>query len=119
MAQEKSVDSWLADLAPDLREVAGALRQLVLETDTSLVESIKWGNPVYSTKGNVCYLAATKAYVSLGFFNGAALPDPEARMEGTGKKMRHVRVRSVGEILREQFVSWIGESVALNESSSR
>ena len=119
MAQEKSVDSWQAVLKPELREIAGALRQLILVADTSLAESIKWGNPVFSKKGNVCYLAATKAYVSLGFFNGAALFDPGARMEGTGKKMRHVKVKKVDDILRERFAAWIGESVALNESSAR
>ena len=119
MTQENGVDSWLAALKPELREIAGTLRQLILETDSSLAESIKWGNPVYSKKGNVCYLAAAKAYVSLGFFNGAALSDPEARMEGTGKKMRHVKVKKVDDIAREQVAAWIGESVALNESSAR
>ena len=33
--------------------------------------------------------------VNLGFYRGVELPDPEALLEGTGARMRHVKVRSV------------------------
>ena len=68
-----------------------------------LKESIKWGNPVYEKNGRVCYLAATEAYVSLGFFYGAALTDPGGRIEGTGVKMRHIKVRTLADIHADQF----------------
>ena len=119
MAADKTIDSWLAALDPSLRSMAEALRQLILESDPDLSESIKWGNPVYEKHGKVCYLASTKAYVSLGFFNGAALTDPEGfpkgLIEGTGKKMRHVKVRSLEDIRNELFSSWVREAVALNQ----
>ena len=53
---------------------------LTFRTNTiypELTNSIKWGNPAYEKQGLVWYLAATKGYDSLGFFNGAALADPE------------------------------------------
>ena len=31
------------------------------------------------------------AYVNVGFFHGAALDDPAGLLEGTGKRMRHVK----------------------------
>ena len=34
-------------------------------------------------------------HVNLGFYYGAALEDPEGLLEGTGKKLRHVKVRDV------------------------
>jgi hypothetical protein len=39
------------------------------------------------------YLAPQRAWFNLGFFHGALLPDPLGLVEGTGAKMRHVKVR--------------------------
>ena len=114
MTTEKPIDSWIAALEPTLRSVADGLRRVILDSCPDLVESIKWGNPAYEKGGLVCYLAATKAYVSLGFFNGAALTDSEGIIEGTGKKMRHVKVRNLGDIPDAQFSSWVQEAVELN-----
>ena len=118
MATKKTVGTWVSDLDPAVRPIAEALRQLILNAVPDLSEAIKWGNPVYEKKERVCYLAATKAYVNLGFFNGASLIDQENRIEGTGEKMRHVKVRSIGDIQPDQYASWLREAVALNESGS-
>jgi hypothetical protein len=39
------------------------------------------------------YVNAFRAHVNVGFFHGAALPDPAGLLEGTGKFMRHVKLR--------------------------
>ena len=39
------------------------------------------------------YVNAFKAHVNVGFFHGAELPDPTRLLEGTGKYMRHVKLR--------------------------
>ncbi len=39
------------------------------------------------------YVGAFRAHVNVGFFQGAALPDPEGLLEGTGKSMRHVKIK--------------------------
>jgi hypothetical protein len=39
------------------------------------------------------YVGAFKAHVNVGFFHGSALPDATGLLEGTGKHMRHVKVR--------------------------
>lgn len=41
---------------------------------------------------------AFKAHVNVGFFLGAHLADPAGLLEGTGKRMRHVKVRPGAEI---------------------
>ena len=114
MTTQKTPESWVSALEEPLRQIAEALRRLILHADPELKESIKWGNPVYQKGGLVCYLAATKAYVSLGFFNGASLSDPDQLIEGTGKKMRHVKCRHVGEVCSRQFTAWVKEAVPLN-----
>ncbi len=44
------------------------------------------------------YVNAFKAHVNVGFFRGAELPDPNGLLEGTGKFMRHVKLRPEGEV---------------------
>jgi hypothetical protein len=39
------------------------------------------------------YVNVFTSHVNVGFFHGAALPDPAGLMQGTGKFMRHVKLR--------------------------
>jgi hypothetical protein len=43
------------------------------------------------------YVNVFKAHVNVGFFHGADLPDPAGLLEGTGRRMRHVKVRPGAE----------------------
>ena len=45
-----------------------------------------------------CYISAQKDDVNLGFYYGAELPDPEELLQGTGKLLRHVKVRDAKAI---------------------
>jgi hypothetical protein len=38
------------------------------------------------------YVGSFKAHVNVGFFHGAALPDPAHLLQGSGKFMRHVKL---------------------------
>ena len=44
------------------------------------------------------YVNAFKDHVNVGFFRGAELHDPNGLLEGTGRFMRHVKLRSGQEI---------------------
>ena len=39
------------------------------------------------------YVGAFSAHVNVGFFHGASLADPAGLLEGSGKRMRHVKLR--------------------------
>ena len=39
------------------------------------------------------YVGVFRAHINVGFFHGAALPDPAGLLQGTGKYMRHVKVK--------------------------
>jgi len=117
MSTKKTVESWMAALDPPVREMAEALRQLVLDADPDLSESIKWGNPVYEKNGKACHLAATGAYAALRFFGGVPLADPDRLLEGRGNKMRHVKIKRMSDIRAGQYAAWVREAVALNQRS--
>jgi hypothetical protein len=44
------------------------------------------------------YVGAFKTHVNVGFFRGAEIEDPESLLEGSGKYMRHVKLRPAAEI---------------------
>jgi hypothetical protein len=44
------------------------------------------------------YVNAFKAHVNVGFFRGAELDDPTGLLEGTGRFMRHVKLRPRQEV---------------------
>ena len=115
MARNKNVDSWISELDPEHRKISGRLRDLILDAEPELKESIKWSNPCYRGKGDIFYIAATDSYVNLGFFGGAALTDTSDRIEVTVKRMRHVKVKALEDINEAQFAAWIGEAVANDE----
>jgi hypothetical protein len=39
-------------------------------------------------------------------------------LEGTGKKMRHVKARHLGDVRSRQFTAWVQETVTLNTEAS-
>ncbi|HXV84219.1 MAG TPA: DUF1801 domain-containing protein [Candidatus Binatia bacterium] len=50
------------------------------------------------TDAAFAYVNAFKAHVNVGFFRGAELEDPMGLLEGTGKYMRHVKLRPDDDI---------------------
>ena len=50
-----------------------------------------WGEKKMSE--SYAYLAPQRSWVNLGFYHGAVLDDPEGIVEGTGARIRHVKVR--------------------------
>ncbi len=43
------------------------------------------------------YVGVFKAHVNVGFFQGNALDDPAGLLQGSGKYMRHVKLRNAGD----------------------
>jgi hypothetical protein len=52
------------------------------------------------------------AHVNVGFFLGAQLADPAGLLEGTGKSMRHVKLRPGDDIDREALAALIQAAYA-------
>ena len=99
MPAKKTFEEWLEGVEPGLRPLAVELRRMFLEAGPDLRELIKWGNPCFERKVRVFYLASQgDRYVTLGLWQGALLPNPEGLIEGTGKRMRHVKIRGAEEL---------------------
>ncbi|MBD1397531.1 DUF1801 domain-containing protein [Pontibacter sp. JH31] len=88
------------------KETLAALRELVHDSVPGLTEDFKWGRPVFRTQNNFAYLKSAKAYVTVGFFNFGKLHDPQNLLEGTGKEMRHIKIKNVSDIDSNLLKEW-------------
>ncbi len=58
------------------------------------------------------YVNAFRAHVNVGFFRGAEIADPEGLLEGTGKFMRHVKLRPEHEVNSDALMKLIETAYA-------
>ncbi|HEU5057764.1 MAG TPA: DUF1801 domain-containing protein [Kofleriaceae bacterium] len=110
----KSVDAYVAGLDGWQAEAAQRLRDVVRSAAPSLVESIKWGQPVYEDNGPVCYFRSSADHITFGFWRGTELDDPDMRLEGDGDRMKHVKIHSADEVTGEALAGWVRQGVDLN-----
>ena len=76
------------------------------------METIKWGWPCYTAGGAcVCGFMTMRDTLNFILFRGAELDDPDGLIEGTGKSMRHVKLRRPADIRPRQFKAFIKQSL--------
>ncbi len=86
------VEAWFAAADP-LRFLARQWWERIRSSGDDILELFHDGGPVASV-GDAPF-AAVKVYsshVSVAFFHGASLSDPVGLLEGSGKRMRHVKL---------------------------
>ncbi|MCC7571937.1 MAG: DUF1801 domain-containing protein [Candidatus Methanofastidiosum sp.] len=108
----KEISEYINSLPEDKKEIVKALRSIILSIDPSLNESLKWKQPVYSKKGDICYIFPTGGHVNLGFYKAMELKDPKKLLEGTGKNMGHIKIRSLDEIDKEYFWELVSDAIS-------
>jgi hypothetical protein len=110
----KNVDEYIESLGGWKTDVAGRIREIVTNVAPEAKESIKWAQPVYELNGPFAYMKAFKNSVNFGFWRGVDLDDPQKLLQGTGEKMRHVKVTGIEDIDNEAFTAYVKQAVRLN-----
>jgi hypothetical protein len=103
----RGLEDWQADLVTRLREI-------IKEAVPGVQESIKWGRPFFDMNGPICYIVAHSKSVNFGFWRGVELQDPQELMEGTGEKMRHIKLQSKEQIDKGAFMEFLKQAEKLN-----
>jgi len=82
-----------------LQKVVRGVRSLVKAAVPGTKITVNsWGIPTFQTKDPFCFYMVGKNHVTLGFHNGTSLDDPEGLLEGTGKNLRHVKLRTMEDL---------------------
>jgi hypothetical protein len=111
---DKTVDGYIEGLEAWKGEIVSRVRQIVLEAAPEAEESIKWAQPVYDSNGPFAYIKAFKNAVNFGFWRGVDLKDPKGVLQGSGEKMRHVKLTSLEEIDTALFADFVRQALELN-----
>lgn len=65
------------------------------------------------------YIMPFRSWVNLGFFQGASLMDPQGLLEGTGTKLRHIKLRTVDDTERPGVRALVEEACAERKAALR
>lgn len=90
----------LAPLLDSLRAQVEDLHPEAVEKASRKEQTVSWGFSGGKMRAAYAYARAFSTHVNLGFFQGVHLPDPERLLKGTGKTLRHVKLRSVEDTKR-------------------
>lgn len=99
--------------------LARQLRELLRSLDPNTTETVRLGDRAATygigprkMKEGYCYIMLQQEWVNLGFYQGGVLDDPAGLLEGTGKKMRHIKVRSAAMLEDENLRQLVRDAVA-------
>ncbi|HEX2142304.1 MAG TPA: DUF1801 domain-containing protein [Candidatus Limnocylindria bacterium] len=103
----ETFEKLVSRFGPDIAELARAARRLVVEFMPGVYEivwpgmqTVGYGTGPKKMTEHFAWLSPYGGHVVLGFYYGAELPDPEGLLEGTGKRMRHLKLRSADDLRR-------------------
>lgn len=97
----KDINAFFTGLPLSVGETAFALREFVHRTVPNSTEQLHAGWKAVSfrqSKHLVCSIVPHTKWVNLQFMQGTTLEDPQRLLEGTGKTVRHVKIRSQADL---------------------
>jgi hypothetical protein len=117
MADE--VARFLEAYRPDIRDLTHQVRALIASIAPDADENLKVGWKVIwygfgpKMPDQFAVVMPTRNHVGLGFAYGRDLPDPKGKLEGTGKRMRHVKLRTGPDVADPAIAALLRAQVAL------
>lgn len=103
--QDADVEFWMGMHADELGKIARHWFAVMRSCGDDVREVLHDGRPTACVgSAAFAYVDAFKAHVNVGFFRGAEIADPDGLLEGTGKLMRHVKLRP-GDTLDSQALA--------------
>src|SRR6516225_5160863 len=85
--RDPAIEVWMHEHSDELGAIAQHWFEVMRDCGDDVRELLHDGHPT------ACVGDAALAYVNVGFFRGAEIADPKGLLEGTGKFMRHVKLR--------------------------
>ncbi len=97
--RDPDIEAWFRDHSDELGAIAKRWFEVLRACGDDVQELLHDGHPTACVADAAfAYVNAFTAHVNVGFFRGAELPDPHGLLEGTGKRMRHVKLRPEAEV---------------------
>ena len=118
-ATQGTFDDLLIGCGPEIQAITKALKSAITARHSDLLE-IVWPRMKIASYGigpkkmseHHVYIAPQKNHVNLGFYHGVALKDPSGLLEGAGKRLRHIKIKSISEAMTKEIASLIEGALA-------
>jgi hypothetical protein len=92
--RDPAIGVWMRDHSGELGAIAERWFRVMRECGDDVRELLHDGHPTVCVgDAAFAYVNSFKAHVNVGFFRGAEISDPQRLLEGTGRFMRHVKLR--------------------------
>jgi len=99
---KKAQTMYMKDENPAMRRVVAGVKKALKELVPGTKEIVNaWGVPTFVAQNPFALYMVGKKHVTFGFLLATSLPDPEGLLEGAGKNIRHVKLRSVEDLEKE------------------
>lgn len=96
---DPAVEAWMKARPPELGAIAQRWFEVMRQRGAEVRELLHDGHPTACIDdAGFAYVNVFTDHVNVGFFRGAEIPDPEHLLEGTGRLMRHVKLRPEREV---------------------
>lgn len=92
--RDPAVEAWFARGRDELSRFAMPWFERMRGCGADVRELVHDGCPTACVEDAAfAYVGTFSAHVNVGFFQGASLADPSGLLQGSGKRMRHVKLR--------------------------
>jgi hypothetical protein len=99
--RNSEVDAWFERYDNPMKEAVQRTREIMLDADLRIAETIKWSTPTFTYRGNLAsFQPRAKQFVSLLFHTGASIPGEHAILEGGGDTARYARLADLDAVER-------------------
>ena len=107
--RDPAIGVWMRDHSGPLGAIAQRWFEVMRNCGDDVRELLHDGHPT-ACVGDAAfgYVNAFTAHVNVGFFRGAEIADPEGLLEGTGRFMRHVKLRPGTDVDAAALMRLIG-----------
>ena len=97
--RDPAIEVWMQEHSGELGLIARRWFEVMRACGDDVRELLHDGHPTACVDDAAFgYVNAFKAHVNVGFFRGAEIADPQNLLEGTGKFMRHVKLKPECEV---------------------
>ena len=118
-------DENLASHTPDVQAAARALDAIIREELPDIVVQYNPGNGLLAfgrsmqMRNLLFALIPHAGWVNLQLADGASLPNPDGLIEGTGKRIRHIKARSEADAARPRVLAAIRSQLEVRPDAQR
>ena len=103
----EQITKYILEAPEAQREVMEIIRLTIHSEVPSVIENFKWGRPVFSTDSDFAYFKISKSHLTFGIFKFERIRDNVDLLEGTGKDMRHIKIKKIDDLKLVIIKEWL------------